>query len=83
MLLIIYLIYGECWSIQTYGICDPDGRCVGDGEGNTVDCMHDVAGDLFCRVVGMIDRIKNYTIIFNHDIDSAGIDFWYCMGYKK
>ena len=67
--------YGQCRSIQTDGICDSDGKCVADGEGNTVDCMYDVTGELFCPVVGMTDRIKNYTKIFNHAIATAGIDF--------
>ena len=67
--------YGQCRSIQTDGVCDSDGKCIADGEGNTVDCMYDVTGELFCPVVGMVDRIKNYTKIFNHAIATAGIDF--------
>ena len=67
--------YGQCRSIQSDGICDSDGRCIADGEGNVVDCMYDVTGELFCPVVGMTDRIKNYTKIFNHAIATAGIDF--------
>ena len=67
--------YGQCRSIHTDGICNEDGMCVADAEGNMIQCAYDTTGEFFCPVVGMSDRIKNYTKIFNHAIASAGINF--------
>lgn len=50
-------------------------QCIVDSDGTKMDCVTDSSRKIFCPVLNLTERIRNYTKIFNHYVATAGIDF--------